>query len=234
MSDGRDVESGMSTRRLALFLAVATAAVLIAMVGVSIATGATQEVHEHYQVPSEYTAGLLAHPGGLRLVMGLDIAFLVLYSAFFAALGKYLRELGRPFVWLALGAMIGTAVLDIVEDHHILALLSLAEHGRPIEDGAIAFQEVLSSTKFSLSFLALVLFGLAVPRTTTLAWILAAFLTLGTLVTGVLGYAAPPAWRASLDSGRWIGFLAGFALAGLWLRSAPEASGPEPANGRRS
>ena len=136
-------------RKLALLLAGATAAILVVMVGVSLATGATQEAHEHYHPPAEYAAGLLAHPNALRLLFGLDIAFLVLYSAFFAAFAKYLRDLGRPFAMLALGAMLGTAVLDIVEDHHILALLAMAEHGRPIDDSTIAFQEVLSSTKFS-------------------------------------------------------------------------------------
>jgi hypothetical protein len=208
----------VSSRRLALLLAACTAAVLAAMVGVSIVTGATQEAHEHYKPPAEYAAGLLAHPGALRLLFALDVAFLVLYTAFFAALAKYLRELGRPFVWLALGAMLGVTVLDIVEDHHILALLAMAERGRPIDDGAIAFQDVLSSTKFTVSYLALFLYGLAVPRTTKLAWALALFLTAGTLVTGVIGYAVPE----SLDSTRWLGFLVGFGLAGAWLRSAPE------------
>jgi len=41
-------------------------------------------------------------------------------------------------------------------------------------------------------------------------------------LTGVLGFAAPPAWREGLDSGRWIGFLLGFALSFWWLRSAPD------------
>lgn len=205
-------------RRLALVLAAGTGATLLAMVAVSAITGATQEAHEHYQLPADYTRELLAHPAGLRLLMGLDVAFLVLYTAFFGALAKYL---GRTIAWIGFAAMAIVAVLDIVEDHHILSLLSLAEHGRPIDDASIAFQEALSSTKFSISYLSLFLFGISIPRTSRLGWALCLFLTVGNLITGVLGFAAPPAWREGLDSGRWIGFLLGFGLAFLWLRSAP-------------
>jgi hypothetical protein len=140
-----------------------------------------------------------------------------------------LRKLGRPFVVLALAAMVGTALLDIVEDHHILALLGVAEADHPIDEGAIAFQQVLSQTKFSVSYLALFLFGLAVPADGKLAWVLKAFLTAGTLLTAVMGYAASPAGRQSLESTRWVGFLAGFAHQyvfalehfGNWLGAGP-------------
>ena len=212
--------TAVSPRTLALVLVGATALVLLAMIGLSLATGASQEVHEHYQAPATYAAHLLEHPGALRVMMGLDVAFLVLYTAFFAALAQVLA--GRPFVRLALGAMVATAVLDIIEDHRILASLGMAEANRPIDDATIAWQQVISSTKFSLSYLSLVLFGLAIPRTTRLGVALALFLTVGTLATGVLGFAAPPAWQDSLDGGRWLGFLAGFALAALWLRRAPD------------
>jgi hypothetical protein len=211
-----------SSRRLALALAAASAAVLIAMLIVTLVTGAAQEPHEWYQPPVAYAQSLLVRPGAIRLVFGLDVGFLVLYTAFFAALADHLTRLGRPFVRLALGAMIATAVLDIVEDHHILTLLSVAEAGRPIDDAAVVFQQVLSSTKFSISYLALVMFGLAIPRDTWLGIVLAVFLVAGTLITGVLGYAAPPAWHAQLDGGRGVGFLLGFALAAAWLRATPE------------
>ena len=141
-------------KRQTLVLVAAMGAVLLGMV--SVITGATQETHEHYKPAAEYTRDLLAHPGGLRLLMGLDVAFLVLYTALFGALAKYLKS---TFAWLGFGAMALVAVLDIVEDHHILSLLSLAQHARPIDDASIAFQEALSSTRFSLSYLAL--FGIS-------------------------------------------------------------------------
>jgi hypothetical protein len=208
-------------RKLAMVLAGASAAVLVAMTILAFATGASQEIHEHVATPEAYATALLAHPAALRGLMGLDIAFLVLYTAFFAALAAYLRELGRPFTHLALGAMVLTAVLDIVEDHHILALLRQAELGQLPSSAAITFQSVESATKFSVSFLSLVLFGLAIPRTTKLGWVLCLFLTVGTLASAVAGYAVGPDLAPSFDSGRWVGFLAGFALALAWLRAQP-------------
>ena len=215
-----------SPRRMALGLAAASIATLLAMVAVGLTTGASQEAHEWYGPPDAYAAQLVAQAGALRVIFGLDIAFLVLYTGFFAALADYLRRRGRPFVAIAIGAMLVTALLDIVEDHHILALLGMAEAHRPIDDGALVLQQVISSTKFSVSYLALVMFGLAVPRDSRLGWALSIFLVGGTLVSGALGYAAPPAWRASLDGGRWIGFLAGFALAAVWLRAEHEPAAP--------
>jgi hypothetical protein len=212
----------MSSRTLALGLAGATAGVLVAMGAVSIATGASQEPYEHVRPAAEYAASMLEHPGGLRALMGLDIAFLVLYTAFFAALAHYLHGRGRPFAYLALGALAVTALLDIIENHHILALLATAEQGRPLDEGSLVFQQVLSSTKFSASYLGLFLFGLAIPRTSRLGWALALFLTAGTLVTAVAGYAAPEGARAQIEGGRWVGFLVGFGLAAWWLRRAPD------------
>lgn len=202
-------------RRYAIWLAVATGLVLGAMVVVGVTTGASQERHEHFMVPDAYAQSLLERASGLRLLVALDIAFLILYTAFFVALAGYLKA--RPFVRLALGAMIATAILDIVEDHHIIAMLESAEHGITPSANAIMFQAAESATKFSMSYLSLVLFGLAIPRTTKLGIGLAAFLVVGTLISAVVGYAVPPETQSSIESGRWVGFLAGFALAIAWL-----------------
>ncbi|MBA3458652.1 MAG: hypothetical protein H0T46_01735 [Deltaproteobacteria bacterium] len=214
----------MSPRRLAFVLAIATSAVLVAMVMVSVVTGATQEAHEYYSPPRAYAVGLLAHANGLRLLMGLDLAFLVLYTALFATLAKFLTELGRPFVRLALAFMIGTAVLDAIEDHQIITALDLAQHGELVSETWVAAQQVLSGTKFALSYVGLVLFGLAIPRTRKLGIVLAVFLTVGTLLTAVLSLGAPPDLRANLDSTRWLSFLAGFTVLALWLRTEPDPS----------
>ena len=210
----------MSSRRLALTLVLCTSMVLAAMVIVSMITGATQEAHEYYATPAAYAAGLLEHAGGLRLLMGLDLAFLVLYTAMFAALVTHLRTLGRPFVTLALGFLVGTAVLDAVEDHQILTALSMAEQGQLASDAWIGFQQILSATKFALSYLGLFLLGVAIPRSTKLGVALTVFFTAGTLLTAILSVAAPPAMRAQLDSGRWLSFLVGFGLLAAWLQAS--------------
>jgi hypothetical protein len=68
-----------------------------------------------------------------------------------------------------------------------------------------------------------VLFGLAIPRTSKLGIALALFLVVGTLISAVVGYAVPPTMQSSVESGRWIGFLVGFALAIIWLRQQPDS-----------
>jgi hypothetical protein len=212
-----------SSRKLALYLAGCTGAVALVIVILMFATGASQEQHEHVNLPEPYALGLLAHAGALRVLMALDIAFIVLYTAFFAALAKYLKLLGRPFVTIALAAMIGVALLDFVEDHHIVSLLDYAQHRVLPTASSLVFQSTLSSTKFSLSYLSMFMFGLAMPRTTRLGLVLSLFFTAGTLLSGVLGLALSSAQQVSMETGRWIGFHLGFGLAIARLLKSKDA-----------
>src|SRR4051812_14459552 len=125
--------------------------------------------------------------------MALDVAFIVLYTAFFAAVARYLKLLGRPFVTIALGTMIGVALIDFVEDQHIISLLDYAEARVLPMASSIVFQSTLSWTKWSLSYLSLFMFGLAIPRSTKLGLVFSLFLPAGSLLSGVLSLAMPPA-----------------------------------------
>jgi hypothetical protein len=189
------------------------------MMAVTLATGVTQEAHEWYAPPAEYAKGLVEHPGALRLLFGLDVAFLVLYTGFFVVLADLLRKLGRPFALLALGFMLATAVLDVLEDHHILTMLDMAVRGQLPSDAQIAGQQVPSSTKFTVSYIALFLFGLAMPRDRKLGIALMLFLTVGTLITAVINNASSIDMREQNAVSRWVGFLVGFGLIGAWLRT---------------
>jgi hypothetical protein len=214
----------VSTRRLAMTLAGFTLGILVVMTVISLVTGASQEAFEHVETPNVYAYEILQHAAALRAVFALDIAFLILYTSFFAALAKYLGERGRPFVRLAFAFMVATAVLDIIEDHHIVAMLDAAEKAIAPSATEIVVQSVISSTKFSVSYLSLVLFGIAIPRDTRLGWVLSIFLTAGTLLSAIIGYALPPSAVHGFDQGRWVGFLLGFALSIAWLRQQPEAT----------
>jgi hypothetical protein len=208
-----------------MLLAGAAGVMLLLMVATAVITGATQEKHEHFMAAGDYATSLLTNAKGLRILMGLDIAFCILYTTFFATLAMYLRSVNaqRVFIYLGLGAMLLTCLLDMVEDHHIISLLEAAEHGVIPADSSIAWQSAESAVKFSVSYFSLVAFGLAIPRTTKLGYVLCLFLSVGTLLTAVIFYAAPPEFQASLESGRWIGFLAGFLLAIAWLRQQRES-----------
>jgi hypothetical protein len=122
-------------------------------------------------------------------------------------------------VYVAIGAMLITAALDILEDHHILSLLSLVESGGQPSEGMMTAQQTISACKFTISTVGLVAFGLAIPRDRTIAWMLSTFLVVATLATLVIATAATSDMHPGLDAGRWIGFLAGLILTVFWLRS---------------
>jgi hypothetical protein len=216
----------MTNRKLAMILAGCAGAVMLVMAILSMKTGVTQEAHEHFAPPEAYAISLVEGGQSLRTLFALDIAFSILYVAFFAAFAMYLLERKRPapIVWLALGALVLTGLLDILEDHHIVAMLNEAEQRVLPSVGSISFQEVESACKFSVSFLGLALFGLAIPRDTWLGKALMIYLAPLTLLSAVLGYAAPLDAVARLDGTRWIGFLFGFGLVIAWLRAQEDAS----------
>jgi hypothetical protein len=218
----------VTTRKLALLLATLITATLVVMVAISLVTGASQEAHEWYVQPADYAAALVANAGPTRALFAADLVFLVLYTAFFATLAEYLRTVPRPMarsiLRVAVAAIALTALLDLIENHHILVALDMAEHGQLPSSDSIALQEVISQVKFGASYVGLLLFGLAIPRDRTLGLVLSLFLSIGVLATGVLIVAAPPAWRAQLDAGRWYGFLVGFGLTALWLRGERDAT----------
>ncbi|MEQ1570271.1 MAG: hypothetical protein ABMA64_31845, partial [Myxococcota bacterium] len=65
----------------------AAAVTVLAMVGIFVVTGVGQDPLQFVHPPERYAAILLADPPVLRTVLGLDDAFLILYSAGFVALG---------------------------------------------------------------------------------------------------------------------------------------------------
>jgi hypothetical protein len=194
-------------------LALAATAVLAVMVGITVATGVSQETFEIALAPATYGDGLRAFALPLRALFGLDSAFLILYTALFVVFAQHIatppwqRVLG-----IATGAIVATAVLDMVEDHHILAMLRAAVRGDDPSAGEVAAEHVISQVKFHLAYLGEVLIGLALPRRTTAAKLLAFLLVVGTLVQGAWLYAAPDAALPAGNFGRWIGFFVGFAL----------------------
>jgi hypothetical protein len=206
-------------------LAAASIAVLATMVAITVATGVSQETFEIARHPAVYTAELRAYAAPLRALFGLDSAFLVLYSTLLVLFARRLATPDtRAMLAIAIGGVLATAVLDMVEDHHILAMLRGAERGVDATAAQIAFQHALSQVKFHLSYLALFLLGLHVPRRTRAGTVLAWLLTAGTLAQGGCLYAAPDDLLPAGNMGRWLGFLVGFALIIQVTRRAGDAA----------
>lgn len=214
----------MDTRRLGLVLWLGTTVAMVAMLVTNVVTGATQEVHEWYRLPDVYAKQLLEQGRGVRVLMGLDTAFIVLYTAFFALLAQRLRALGRPLMHIALGCIIATGIIDFVEDHYILSSLAMVENGRALSDDRLAMQQLISSVKFSVSYLGLVCYGIAIPRTTRIGWAFSLFLSAGILMIAIADYALPIEFRAPVALARWLGYLLGLGLALAWLRQQRDSA----------
>src|SRR5436305_1769320 len=137
----------MTNRKLAMYLGGSAGALMLVMAILSLATGITQEAHAHFATPEAYAISLLEGGGTLRALFAADIAFSILYVAFFAAFAMYLRERGQPalLVSLGLGALVLTGLLDLIEDHHIIVLLDQVEQRVLPTTGAISFQALESA-----------------------------------------------------------------------------------------
>lgn len=213
-------------------IAAAAIACLVAMFAVTLATGASQEAFELVRPAGAYAAELQAHATATRVVFAIDTVFLVLYSAFFALFAqRIMTAANRALLLIAVGAVLLTALLDMIEDHHILAMLGSTEAGAPPGPGEIAFEHTLSQVKFNVSYLGLFLFGITVPRTRRAGTALALLLTVGTLAQGAWLFAAPLEFQGIGAMGRWAGFIAGFALAIAVVREADVRRGPGVGSG---
>ncbi len=214
-------------------LGLAAAAALLAQIAVTLVHGVAQEPLERVLSPAAYQAVLLAHPAALRTVFTLDSVFLVLYTAFFVQLARTLAPAGHrahDLARLAVAAMLGTALLDALENQHILSLLAAAERGALPDASSIVVQATASQLKFHLSYFAVFLFGLILPRATGLERMLAASCLLVQLPLGLLAFVAPPPWQDALVYARWAFYLVGFlTLGGQSRRPAGPAGEPLPA-----
>jgi hypothetical protein len=111
----------------------------------------------------------------LRADLGLDFTFTVVYSAFFVSLALVLKRwvAGQPLqdnvatvVNVATAALLITGVLDVAENAHILAMLSMAEQGQSIGQSEIAGQMVESQIKFMFSYFGVFVLSFALPQST--------------------------------------------------------------------
>jgi hypothetical protein len=214
-------------------LALAASAVVAGMAAIALVRGISQEPLEIFHPPAEYAALLVADPPTLRAVFGLDDLFIVLYASLFLLQALWLLRRGVPALLVSafLALLLGAALLDFVENFHILALLAVAERGLEVPVADISFQASLSTLKFHLSYLGLFVLGICFPRESFAERLLAASLIFVQLPIGILAHVAPRSIVPGLVLARL-----GFFLAGLLLfakvcgpeRAAPATPAPVP------
>jgi hypothetical protein len=217
----------MDTMRLDRMLAALAglAALIVAgmVVGI-VTTGMSQDFFQSARPIEAHIARLTASPlgaTGLRINLGLDNLFIVVYGAFFVFLAVRLRAVLDPWAGtVALAAILLTALLDAIENHHILMMLHSAERGMSLSTGESQIQMILSAVKFHSSYLATFLLAFGFLRLgglgRAIAWALWLYVPLG-IVISVLPIEIAGPWAL----GRTCFFVAAFVLSAvLFWRSA--------------
>jgi hypothetical protein len=199
------------------------------MVAGVLATGFSQEFFQLAPSPAAVTAQLgnqPAHSFGLRLNLGLDNLFIVVYCAFFVFVAVRLHDhLSRVTIGVALGSILLTGLLDAVENHHILAVLHAFQDGAPISSEEMQLQFVASNLKFHGTYVATFLFAFGFYRLGGLGRFIAFLLWFGYVPLGMITFAVPTDITAPFALTRTAFFVLAFALAGVFFWRDTGASG---------
>lgn len=211
-------------------MALAAAAMVVLMLGIFIVLGIGQDPLQYMHSSSDYAAILLKNPPALRVAIGLDNLFIVLYSTMFLALGSAVweRTLSRPLLVASLSLTGLFAALDLLENMHFLSLISAALLGQDVSPTHIELQVWESLVKFHVSYLALFLLGLALPCASRLEMALCFALRWVQLPVGLLIYLVPAEFAKPLVFGRFTFFLVALLL--LWaIFRRPQSGSNVPA-----
>jgi hypothetical protein len=211
----------MPDPRLTATLSLSAAGVLALMLLVGLLTGASQQHFEAVLPVATYAEDLLAQATPLRVILTLDACFIALYVTSSVLLSQALtREHNRVLTRLAMVLTCAAGVLDLIENHHIAAMLSMAEQGLLLSAAEIAAQTVASTLKWHLGYLAFFLLGVALVPRTRAEWLLRWALIALQLPLGAALYAVPPSLAPLLLWLRYLNVLSGFVLFAWFLLHA--------------
>lgn len=217
----------MRPERLVAVLGILAGLLAAAMAVLAFSTGVTQEFFEAIHPAQKYADSLREQATALRIAFSLDNLFLLCYSAFFMWFVIERRGKADPLACHVLvGSLLFAALLDAVENFHILAMLNRAVLGQLPNDGEITLQYVLSAVKFMAGYFVAVIFGILYPRDTILARIVGASTAIVFPILGVLVFTTPAPWSDLCGLGRFLFFVLGFFLSGIvyWNRRPAEAT----------
>jgi hypothetical protein len=225
LSQERYIMENRSLDRVLAILATLAALTVAAMVVAILSTRGTQDFFQTAR-PVEAYGAYLATPLvalGLRLNLGLDNLFMILYGAFFVVLSVRLRAmLDSRLLTVALAAIMLTVVLDAIENHHIMTMVHSVQHGLPLSVTDSQLQMIASQVKFHASYLAAFLFAFGFLQFGRLGRIIAVVLWCY-IPCGVLISVTPVESAQALVLGRTIFFVFAFILSAalFFSRSSP-------------
>ena len=202
---------------LALFATVVVAGIIAGIA----TTGIGQDLFQVARPIETSIAYLMQKPDGavgLRLNLGLDNLFILIYAAYFLVLAARFRSTMDPLVRaVALGAMLFTALLDAIENHHIAVMLQSIQQHMPLDAAESQFQMVVTSLKFHVSYFGIALFASGFFKEGGIGRAIAVVMWLYVLL-GVVALAMPPEAIRPFVLGRTGFFIASFILAALMFR----------------
>jgi hypothetical protein len=209
----------MTHQKTCAALSLAAASVLALMLLVGIFGSANQQHFEAVLPVPVYTRDLLAHAAPLRAILTLDACFIALYVSTSLLVARLLiTDESVLLLYLSIGLVLAAALLDLLENHHIATMLSMAEQGLPISASEISAQAIASMLKWHLGYLAFFVLGLALdPRTQAEAWLRAALMFVQ-LPVGALYYLVPASLQPVFLWLRYLNLLTGFLAFALVLR----------------
>jgi hypothetical protein len=162
----------MTTATPLRLTAFATSTCALILLILAVATGGSQGLFQLYAPVADYSALLLKRAPVLRLDIGIDLLFIAAYLSFFVLMGRQLLMDGsdRLIVGIALGLVMMTALLDAIENAHILAMLRAVESGGILSAGQILAQQVASQVKFQAAYCGMAGLGLLWPMRAGWGW----------------------------------------------------------------
>jgi len=220
-----------SEDRVLAILATLCAATVAAMVVAIVWTKSSQDFFQTARSVEAFTAHLAAsplNPLGLRINLGLDNLFLILYAAaFFVVLTARLRDmLDVRILTIALAAILMTTFLDALENHHIIKMEHAIESGLPISAADGQFQMVASQLKFHASYLSVLLYSLGFWQFGRLGRVIAVVLWCY-IPCGVLISVIPLDTARLLVLGRTIFFVFAFVMSAILFFAPPRTQHSE-------
>ena len=210
----------MTQSRQLVLASMAAGSLLLVMIAISVFTGVSQQSFEWFMPPHLYAEQLLAGAGPLRAIIGLDNLFIACYSMTVFLLVQVLwQHHARYLLFLVLAASLTGGVLDYIENHHILSMLTIAEYGEPLNAEDIKQQMVASMLKWHLAYFAFFALAFSLRPANRFEHLFRCSLVFIQLPVGVFYYiGADTAWGEILFAWRYLNLLLGFFIF-AWIFS---------------
>ena len=206
-------------RTLAGLAGLAMLIVVALIVGI-VLTGVGQDFFQSARPTEEFVAKVTTNPAhalGLRINLGLDNLFIVIYATYFVVLAeRFNAGMNSRIMTVALSAILLTAFLDAIENAHIMMMLHSIQHALPVSVTESQWQMVLSQVKFHSSYVALFLFALCFWKEGVWGRAIAAVFWLYVLL-GLTAMVMPIELARPLALGRTLFFITSFLLSALFF-----------------